>query len=105
MKAGMIITGSGSILALTSSDSFESSAFVDAVKEKGIDKYIVFEVPEALVKSRYGQHYYVTMADRKQSDLLRVVDVDGQRIFRNFDLKSLGNAIFYEEPAAVLRTA
>jgi hypothetical protein len=105
MKAGIIITGSGSTLALTSSDSFESSAFVDAVKEKGIDKYMVFEVPEDLVKSRYGQHYHVTMADRKQSDVLRIIDVDGQRIFRNFDLKSLGSPIFYEEPAAVPRAA
>jgi hypothetical protein len=73
--------------------------------EKGIDKYMVFEVAEDLVKSRYGQHYYVTMADRKQSDILRIVDVDGQQIFRNFDLKSLGSPIFYEEPAAVLRAA
>lgn len=105
MKAGIIITGSGSILALTSSDSFESSAFVDAVKKKGIDKYILFEIPEDLVKSRYGQHYYVTMSDRRQSDVLRIVDVDGQRIFRNFNLKSLGSPISYEEPAAVLRAA
>ena len=105
MKAGIIITGSGSMLALTSSDSFESSAFVDAVKEKGIDKYIVFEVAQDLVKSRYGQHYYVTVSDRKQTDVLRIVDVDGQRIFRNFDLKSLGSPIFYEEPVAVLKAA
>jgi len=46
MKAGIIITGSGSILALTSTDYFEHPDFVDALMEKGIDKYIVFEVPE-----------------------------------------------------------
>ncbi len=93
------------MLVLTSSGSFEDSAVVDALMKKGIDKYIVFEVPEDIVRSRYGRHYDVTMADRKQSDVLRIVDVDGQRIFRNFDLRSLGRPIFYEEPAAARRAA
>jgi cell division protein FtsI/penicillin-binding protein 2 len=97
MKAGIIITGTGSILALTSTDNFEHPDFVDALKEKGIDKYILFEVPEDLVKSRYGQHYLIAMADLKQSDVLRIVDVDGQRIFKNFDLRALNGPIFHEE--------
>ncbi len=105
MKAGIIITGSGSILALTSTDHFENPDFVDALKQKGIHKFIVFEVPEELVKNRYGQHYLVTMADRKQSDLLRIVDVDGQRIFRNFDLGALSGPILHEEPAELSKAA
>ena len=96
MKAGIIFTGSGSILAITSVDYFEHPDFVEALRGKGIDKYILFEVPEDLVKTRYGQHYFVTMADLKQSDILRIVDVDGQRIFRNFDLEALSGPIFHE---------
>jgi hypothetical protein len=103
MKAGIIITGSGSVLALTSSDSFEDTDLVEALMAKGINKYIVFEVPEDLVKSRYGQHYSVTLADRHQSDILRIVDVDGQRIFKNFDLKALSRPICHEEPAVFQR--
>jgi len=98
MKAGIIFTGSGSILALTSVEYFEHPDFIEALRGKGIDKYILFEVPEDLVKSRYGQHYFVTMADLKQSNILRIIDVDGQRIFRNFDLGALGGPIFHEEP-------
>jgi hypothetical protein len=105
MKAGLIITGSGSMLALTSTDSFEDPVLVRALMEKGINKYIAFEVPDDLVKSRYGQHYFVTLADRRQSDILRIVDVDGQRIFRNFDLGTLSRPTFHEEPAAIQRAA
>lgn len=105
MKAGIIITGSGSMLALTSSDSFEDSAVVDALMEKGIGKYIASEVPEDLVKSRYGQHYAITLADRRQLDILRVIDVDGQRIFRNFDLKALSRPVCHEERAVITKAA
>ena len=45
------------------------------------------------------QDYSVIMADRKQTDLLRVIDVDGQRIFRNFPLNAFGSPLYHEEPA------
>jgi hypothetical protein len=43
------------------------------------------------------------MADRKQSDVLRIVDVDGQRIFKNFDLRALSGPIFHEEPGVLAK--
>ena len=101
----MIITGSGSILVLTSADSFDNPDFVTALREKGIDKFMAFEIPEETVRSRYGQHFAVTMADMKQFDILRIVDVDGQRIFRNFDLERLGNPVLYDRPREVRRAA
>ncbi|SPF32885.1 conserved hypothetical protein [Syntrophobacter sp. SbD1] len=105
MKAALIITGSGSILALTSSDNLDHPDFLEALREKGINKFIMFEVPEDIVKTRYGQHYLVTMADRKQSDILRIVDVDGQRIFTNFDLYVLTGPIFHQEPEVMYKAA
>ncbi|MGC8492880.1 MAG: hypothetical protein ACP5SH_14205 [Syntrophobacteraceae bacterium] len=97
MKAGIIITGSGTILVLTSADSLEAPDFVRSLAEKGISKFIAFEVPEEAVRNRYGQHYSVTLGDLKQYDMLRIVDVDGQRIFKNFDLSSLKGPIFHDE--------
>jgi hypothetical protein len=44
MKAGIIITGSGTILFLTSAESLEAPDFVKALRAKGIDKYIAFEI-------------------------------------------------------------
>lgn len=105
MKAGIIITGSGSILALTSADNFESPDFVKALGEKGIYKYIAFEVSEEVVRKRYGQHYRVAMSDRKQLDLLRIVDVDGQRIFKNFDLAGLSGPVLHDEAREISRAA
>jgi len=105
MKAGIIITGSGSVLALTSSDSFDDPDLAKALLEKGINKYIAFEVPEDLVRSQYGQHYSVILTDRSQSDILRIVDVDGQRIFRNFDLKALSRPVCHEGPDVVMMRA
>ena len=105
MKAGIMITGSGSILFLTSAAGFEDPEFVKALGEKGINKYIAFEFAEETVKNRYGQHYFVTMADMRQSDILRIVDVDGQRIFKNFDLGSLSGPVLHEGPEAIRRAA
>ena len=105
MKAGIIITGSGSILILTSLESLENLDLVSALNKKGINKYIAFEVPEDLVKNQYGQHYSITLADRTQKDVIRVVDVDGQRIFRNFDLTSLGTPIFHDEEIPMKKAA
>ncbi|MDR3570296.1 MAG: hypothetical protein P4L43_19915 [Syntrophobacteraceae bacterium] len=98
MKAGIIITGTGPILILTSADSLDSPDFVRALRTKGIDEYIAFEIPEEAVRKRYGQHFVVTMADMKQIDILRIVDVDGQRIFRNFDLGGLSGPVLHDRP-------
>ncbi len=105
MKAGIIITGSGSILILTSADSLENPDLVEALRLKGINKYIAFEVPENLVKTQYGQHFPIVLADRTQKDVLRVVDVDGQRIFRNFDLMDMSGPICHQETISLKKAA
>ena len=105
MKAGVITGGSGAILIVTGRDSLEDPELVEALRQKGIDKYIGFEVPLDLVKQQYGQHYSVIMADRRQTDLLRVVDVNGQRIFRNFPLSAFGPSQCHDEPAIELKAA
>lgn len=105
MKAGIIITGSGSILVLTSADSLENADFVRALGEKGINKYIAFEVSEEAVKNRYGRHYIVTMGDLKQFDMLRIVDVDGQRIFRNFDFSGLSGPVLHDDMETIKQAA
>jgi hypothetical protein len=105
MKASIIITGSGSILALTSCDDLGCPEFAETLRKKGMNKYIAFEVPVDLVKSRYGKHYSIIMADRKQPDVLRIVDVDGHRIFRNFNMSDLSGPIFYETPEIMHKAA
>ncbi len=103
MKAGVIMSGTGAILVLSACDSFEDPQLVQSLREKGITKYIALEVPVDMVKGSYGSLFQITLADRKQSDVCRVIDVDGARIFRNFPLTVMGRPICHE--AAIPRKA
>ncbi len=96
MKAGVLFTGSGPILILTSYDSLTNSELVGKLAVKGIKKFIGFEVSIDTVKARYGNHYNVILGDLKQKDDLRVLDYDGHHVFANFSLKEHGETIFFE---------
>jgi hypothetical protein len=96
MKAGIFFTGTGPILLLTTYGELNDPTLVTKLAQKGIKKYIAYEVPEDLVKEKYGQHYSVIMGDLKQSDDLRVLDYDGHHVFYNFALSELGAPVFHE---------
>jgi len=96
MKAGIIFTGSGPLLVLTSYDSFANPSFVEKMKAKGVKKFMGHEVPLDLCKQRYGEHYPVVLNDLRQSDDLRVLDYDGHHIFLTFSFQELGERFSYE---------
>ena len=96
MKAGIIFTGAGPILILTSYGAFDDPKLVEKLKAKGIDKFIVSEVPVESVKERYGNHFNVVMGDLYQSDDLRVLDYNGHNIFYNFAFSEMGKPIYHE---------
>lgn len=96
MKAIVLFTGSAPLLILTSYESVTSRKFIEKVASKGIQKFVAYEIPEYLVKEKYGKHYDAVMADLQQSDDLRVLDWDGSRVINNFTFKSLGRPVLYE---------
>lgn len=96
MKAGIIFTGTGPVLILTRYDSLTDPVLIDRFRNKGIRKFVGFEVPPDEVKRHYGNHYEVVMEDLKQDDTLRVMDEDGTHILENFSLRSLGNPVIWE---------
>ncbi|MBW2435268.1 MAG: hypothetical protein JRF36_16800 [Deltaproteobacteria bacterium] len=96
MKAGIFFTGTGPILILTTYASLDAPNLVDKLYQKGIKKYIAYEVSEELVKERYGKHFNVILGDLKQSDDLRVLDYDGHHVFYSFSLSEIGQPVFYE---------
>lgn len=96
MKAGILFTGTGPILILTTYAALDDPKLIEKLTQKGIKKYIAYEVPEDLVKQRYGQHYNVILGDLKQSDDLRVLDYDGHHVFYNFSLSEIGQPVFHE---------
>ncbi len=96
MKAGIIFTGSGPMLILTTYESFTDPKFVEKLNTKGVKKYLAFEVPVDPVKERYGMHFSVIMGDLKQSDDLRVLDYNGHHVMNTFAFKEMGEPTFYE---------
>lgn len=96
MKAGVVFTGTGPILILTSYDSFTENKLVEKLNAKGIKKFIAHEVPLEKVKEKYGMHFTVVMGDLDESDDLRVLDYDGHHIFMNFSFADMGTPIRYE---------
>lgn len=95
MKAGIIFTGSGPILILTTYDSFDDSEFSTKLAAKGIEKYIAYELPADLVRKKYGAHYNAVMNDVKQSSDLRVLDYNGHNVFYNFTFSQMGTPTYY----------
>lgn len=96
MKAGIVFTGSGPILVLTSYDSFGDPEFAKKLANKGIKKYFARELDLGKVKQRYGLHYSVVLGDLKQTDDLRVLDYNGHNVFRSFTFNEMGDVEFYE---------
>jgi hypothetical protein len=96
MKAGIFVTGSGPILLLTSYDSLMNDTLVSKLASKGIKKFVAFEVPVDAVRQKYGKHYNIIMGDLHQQDDLRILDYDGHHILANFNLKELGQPVYFE---------
>jgi hypothetical protein len=96
MKAGIIFTGSGPLLILTSYDSFTNPKFVEKMKAKGVKKFMGYEVSLDLCQQRYGEHYPVILNDLRQSDDLRVLDYDGHHIFLTFSFNEYGQQFKHE---------
>ncbi len=100
MKAAMLFTGSGPIVIITSHDSVLDPALLDKLEAKGIERFLAYELPLDLAKSRYGGHFSTVMNDLHETDDLRVLDYNGERAFALFRLNELGKPIVHEPAAA-----
>jgi len=84
MKAGLIFTGSGPILIVTSYPAFDDPGLVAKLKDKGIDKYAAFEVPVETCRRQYGARFVSVCQDLKEKNDLRVLDYSGEHAFYSF---------------------
>ncbi len=96
MKAGIIFTGSGPILVLTSYNSFTDPKLVEKLATKGINKFIAYELPVEIVKKKYGNHFTVVLRDLDRENDLRVLDYNGHHVFYNFSFEEMGDPVCYE---------
>jgi hypothetical protein len=98
MKAYMLMTKSGPIVVLTSHASILDTFLLEKLADKGIEKFIAYEIPIGLVEQRYGAHFTVVRGDLRQTDDLRVLDEDGERAFKLFRFEQLGPLLVHERP-------
>jgi hypothetical protein len=96
MKAGVIFTGSGPILILTTYSSLVGDDLAVKLSQKGIKKYIAYEVDVGLCAKRYGQHFQTIVKDVSQEADLRVLDYNGHNVFHLFSFNELGTPQYRE---------
>lgn len=96
MKAGIVFTGTGPILILTTYESFKDPDLISKLGAKGIKKYIAVELPMEKVINKYGNLYNVVMGDLSQSDDLRVLDYNGYHVFHSFPFSEMGDPVYIE---------
>ena len=98
MKSHLLLTASGPLLILTSHESLRDPSLLEKLKHKGIGKFVAFEVPVSLARERYGGHFQAVESDLHETDDLRVLDFNGQRVFQLFRFDELGAPILQEQP-------
>ena len=96
MKAVLLFTSTGPVVILTSHESITSPRLLQKLEAKGIDKFIAYEIPLDELRERYGGHFAVVMNDLHESDDLRVLDFNGDRIFRLLKLSELTEPLVHE---------
>lgn len=107
MKTIMLLTASGPMVIMTSFASAVDQGLLKKLENKGITKFIAYEIPTELARERYGAHFTAVKQDLYETDDLRVLDYNGDRAFNLFRFDELGSAVRYEsgqvsaEPLAV----
>jgi hypothetical protein len=95
MRAYLIFTGSGPILALSTYPALTDERLVNKLRYKGIDKFIAYEVNLDAVRSRYEHSFENIAQDLEREEDVRVLDFNGHQIMANFSLDALGEPIKY----------
>ncbi len=100
MKAGLLLTGNGALVYLTSHAAFIDDPLIEKFKSKGITKFVAYEIPVEEARKRYGSHFEIVVRDLHDTDDLRILDYDGNRAFRMFSFDELGRPFKFEDASA-----
>jgi hypothetical protein len=95
VRAYVVFTGSGPVLLVTRlSSGMQGDVASQHLANKGINKYIAFEVSHEKAQERYGTRFS-SAVNRLASDAdIRVVDIDGHHVFTSFSFAEMGEPVF-----------
>ncbi len=96
MKAGLLLGGNGAIIYLTSHSEVLDRELITKFEDRGIKKFIAFELPIDEVAKKYGGHYTKVLGDLHEKDDLRILDIEGNRAFSQFSFQEMGTPIYHE---------
>ena len=105
MKVFMLFAGSGPLVIMTSHDSIEDPVLLAKLAAKGLDRFLAYEVPLGLARTRYGMHFDVVARSLAETDDLRVLDFDGARAFRLFSFSEMSGPLAHEVAPAMSAAA
>ena len=100
MKALLLMTAHGPLMVLSSLDALDDEVLIGKLRFKGIEKFLAYELPLDEVEAKYGGHFRAVMHDLHETDDLRILDINGHRIFELFRLDRLGQVFVYDPTGA-----
>lgn len=84
------------MVVLSSGEAIENQQVLEKLAAKGIDKFIAYEIPLALIKERYSHHFDMAVHELQKAKPLRVLDYNGERVMRLFKFDELGEEFRHE---------
>ena len=96
MNGLLLMTASGPLLVLSSHASPEDDVFLGKLRAKGIEKFMAYPLDIGILEQQYGGHFGKVVQDLHETDDLRILDYNGQRIFQMINLDNLGPPIIHE---------
>ncbi len=93
MKAGLLFGQSGPILILISYPAFDDPGLIKELRNKGIDKYMAFEVSVELCRQRYGARFFYVADSLGEKEDLQVLDYNGPHAFYTFTWEEMAGPV------------
>ncbi len=93
LRAFILFTGSGPVLLVSSYRDATDPRLIGKLRDRGITKFIAYEVPIDAVDAVYDATLRLVASDLAAEEDARVLDFNGHRIFASFSFSDLGRAI------------
>jgi hypothetical protein len=93
MRAYIVFSGTGPILVLTTFPALTDERLVGKLAQKGIAKFIAYEVALDRARAIYGVPFEIIAADLKDVEDMRVLDFNGHHIFSRFPFSEFSEPI------------